>query len=173
MGSNWNGANISQRPAFALTVSERAALLNWACFDVLSAALSPSLLQGDRYVNSLEFQPDDQFPIYQRMQKVLEDIPTGDPLALPIEQRKEMHVLLDESWFSEKLSEHVSRWGTPQMYCYQRARYLFISHGLHLGPENLHKVLTQASDYGLNHRYALTGVGFDGSRGDADVHQPE
>jgi hypothetical protein len=161
------GGNDGWRPkpqVFSLTASERAELLNWACFDTLPSVLPTGLLCGDRYVNSPEFQPDDLDPLYRRMTRVLEDVPTGDPIALP--NRLGTLRLLDESWFSDDICEQVARWGTGQMYLYQRARYLFVSHWLHQPQEALAKVVQQVTDYGLNHRYALSGLNFNGVRED-------
>lgn len=167
----FNGGNAGWVPKptpYYLTATERSELLNWACFDALPAVMPPGLLCSDRYVNSLEFQPDDLDELYRRMVRVLEDVPTGDPIAVP--NRLQTLRLLDESWFSDEVCELVNRWGNSQMYLYQRARYLFISHWLHQPEDALQKVVQQVTDYGINHRHALGGVNFDGSREDQDVH---
>jgi len=170
MGSANSGWAVRAAP-FTFTVSERAALLNWACFDALPLALHEDLLWSPRYVNSPEFQPDDQDALYRRMVKILEDITPGAPVPWPAEDHLYVLRHLDESWFSDKIAEIVARWGTGQMYCYQRARYLFVSHWLNLPQDSLHKVVLQATDIGLNTRAPLAGLNFDGSRN--DVHFSE
>lgn len=155
---------------YTLTATERAELLNWACFDALPAMLPVASLHSDRYINSPEFQSEDVNQMHQRMTRILESVPTGSPVSLSDEHRTALHLLLDESWFNSKLTDHVSHWGTSQSSCFLRARYLFVTYWLDQGQEAdlelMRKKLDHAVDLGLNKRYALQSLNFDGTRVD-------
>lgn len=164
------------QPVYTLTVTERAELLNWACFDTLPVVMPESLLTTPRYVNSPEFQSEDIDPMYARMRRVLEEIPAGDPVAIDHDERLGLHKLLEETWFSVKLTEHMAHLVTGQARCFLRARYLFVTHWLTYYPQvtRMESLIHRASDAGLNKRFTLQAIHFDGTRGDElDVHQSE
>lgn len=155
------------KPAAFLTATERSELLNWCCFDALPVVLPPALLDDPRYFNSPEFQPDDLEEMYIRMRRLLEDIPVGRAIPIRPQDRTEMHVMLNQSWFSEAMTTKITAWGTGQSKCFMRARYLFVTHWFsHYPrseqPEDMLYFINKATDIGLNKRFALQAVHFDG-----------
>lgn len=157
---------VPQPGTFGLTLSERVAIINWAVFDSLPVVIEDQMVLGSRYLTSVEFEPDDSPLLYDRMTRVLDGIPPGEPVLIPESERAQMHYALDACWFSTTLSTQIVNTGGAMSHCYTRVRYLFISHLLagypERGMEKSCALIEQAADIGINKRFALLEVPFTG-----------
>lgn len=164
--------NINTQPnTYGLTATERAEILNWAVFDALpflSRPLLPGL--GDRYLASMEFEGTDHPEIYQRMKKILDAVPLGEPVTIKEDVRNQLHKALDLCWFSQRLADNFFSMSGWQRDCYLRARYIFVSHWLSRYPdypadlalEHMTSDIERLGKLGQETRFALQDVPFTG-----------
>lgn len=161
----------NQKPhTYGLTATERAEILNWACFDTLRTFRPLLYGLGDRYLMSPEFEPTDLPQVYLRMKKILESVPAADPVQIPVSVREELHKSLDNCWFSQRLSDNFYSMGGYMGGCFSRARYIFVSHWLlkyaTFPPEYAVDWMTQEivdlGKLGMDKRFALQEVPFKG-----------